>query len=134
LERLRENRDLLEKVCRETGWDKPWILGEVEDEIPKVIMDSDNSDDSDGSSDDTLQPVTGEEEVEEIEETDNDEHDGPLTKEQLAWAHSHIAIIDPGTGIFALKDMTLFDPVFYAATNPDVVAKYGTDPDALLWH
>ena len=30
--------------------------------------------------------------------------------------------------------MTLFDPAFYAATNPDVVAKYGTDPDALLWH
>ena len=34
----------------------------------------------------------------------------------------------------ALNDMTLFDPTFYAATNPDVVAKYGTDPDALLYH
>ncbi len=27
LERLRENPDLMEKVCRETDWDKPWILG-----------------------------------------------------------------------------------------------------------
>ncbi len=27
LECLRENPELLEKVCKETGWDKPWILG-----------------------------------------------------------------------------------------------------------
>ena len=27
LERLRENPELLDKVCKETGWDKPWILG-----------------------------------------------------------------------------------------------------------
>ncbi len=134
LERLRENRELLEKVCRETGWDKPWILGLTEEDLPKVVMDSSDSDD-DGSSEvsepDIELPDTGEEEPEVAE---NNEHEGPLTEEELAWAHSHIAIIDPNTGVFALKDMTLFDPAFYAATNPDVVAKYGTDPDALLWH
>ena len=30
LDRLRENYELLDKVCAETGWDKPWILGQVE--------------------------------------------------------------------------------------------------------
>ncbi len=135
LERLRENPALLDKVCKETGWDKPWILGEREEEIPQTIEDSGDSDDDNGLSDvteaDTELPDTGEEVPEESEDTKSD---GPLTKEELAWAHSHIAVTDPATGIMALKDMTLFDPVFYAVTNPDVVAAYGTDPDALLYH
>lgn len=138
LERLRENPQLLDKVCRETGWDKPWILGVREEDVPKVVMNSDGSDDF---GDDENKP-----EIEETEalvpdtgdatDTDSNDHDRDtvLTQEELDWAHSHVAIVDPATGVFALKDMTLFDPAFYAATNPDVVAKYGTDPDALLWH
>ncbi len=131
LERLRENPELLEKVCRETGWDKPWILGLREEDIPKVVIDSDETNDTDGSDDSAEVEDTAENE---LEVPENDKEEGVLTKEELAWAHSHIMFIDPGTGIFALKDTTLFDPAFYAATNPDVVAKYGTDPDALLWH
>ena len=134
LERLRENRTLLDKVCRETGWDKPWILGISEEEMPKVIDDTNRSDDEDTppevSDEEPLLPDTGEEVSENTEDTDT----GVLTKEQLQWAHSHIALIDPSTGIRALNDMTLFDPAFYARTNPDVVAKYGTHPDALLYH
>lgn len=134
LERLRENRTLLDKVCRETGWDKPWILGLSEEEIPKVIDDTNGSDDEDTkpevSEEVTPAPDTGEE----VPENTQGEETGVLTKEQLAWAHSHIALIDPSTGIRALNDMTLFDPAFYARTNPDVVAKYGTHPDALLYH
>ena len=138
LERLRENPQLLDKVCRETGWDKPWILGVREGDVPKVVMNSDGSDDSGDDEDiseiedtDALVPDTGD-----ATDTDPDDHDRDtvLTQEELDWAHSHVAIVDPATGVFALKDMTLFDPAFYAATNPDVVAKYGTDPDALLWH
>ena len=41
---------------------------------------------------------------------------------------------DPETGGFILKDGTIFDPVYYAEHNPDVVAKYGNDPKALLYH
>ncbi len=134
LERLRENRDLLEKVCRETGWDKPWILGLTEEDIPKVVIDSNETNDTDGSDDVAEVEDTAEIEPEEPENNEKPEEDGVLTKEELAWAHSHIMFIDPGTGIFALKDTTLFDPTYYALTNPDVVAKYGTDPDALLWH
>ncbi len=138
LERLRENPQLLDKVCRETGWDKPWILGVREEDVPKVVMNSDGSDDSGDDEDisgiedtDALVPDTGD-----ATDTDSNDHDRDtvLTQEELDWAHSHVAIVDPATGVFALKDMTLFDPAFYAATNPDVVAKYGTDPDALLWH
>ena len=138
LERLRENPQLLDKVCRETGWDKPWILGVREKDAPKVVVNSDGSDDSGDDEDipeiedtDALVPDTGD-----ATDTDPDDHDRDtvLTQEELDWAHSHVAIVDPATGVFALKDMTLFDPAFYAATNPDVVAKYGTDPDALLWH
>ncbi len=130
LDRLRENPALLEKVCKETGWDKPWILG-ITTPTPTPKPTANPSDDKlpdTGSEDDALIEDMAEEDSEETEKS------GPLTKQQLAWAHSHIAIIDPGTGIFALKDLTLFDPTFYAVTNPDVVAKYGTDPDALLWH
>lgn len=138
LERLRENPALLDKVCRETGWDKPWILGITEDEVPKVVIDDNENDNGSDhkdalpevSDEDTLAPDTGEEVPDNTEDSDT----GALTKEQLAWAHSHIAVIDPSTGIRALNDMTLFDPAFYARTNPDVVDKYGTHPDALLYH
>lgn len=138
LERLREKPQLLDKVCRETGWDKPWILGVREEDVPKVVMNSDGSDDSGDDEDiseiedtEALVPDTGD-----ATDTDSNDHDRDtvLTQEELDWAHSHVAIVDPATGVFALKDMTLFDPAFYAATNPDVVAKYGSDPDALLWH
>lgn len=130
LDRLRENPELLEKVCKETGWDKPWILGiTTPTPTPKpTASPADEKSPDTGLEDDALIDDTAEEESEETEKS------GPLTKEQLAWAHSHIAVTDPNTGIFALKDMTLFDPAFYAATNPDVVARYGTDPDALLYH
>lgn len=137
LERLRENPTLLEKVCRETGWDKPWILGIKEEEPPKVVMENDDEDNgrleekTDIDDADKLLPDTGVE----VETAPSDsDRDTILTQKELDWAHSHVAIVDPNTGIFALKDMTLFDPAFYAATNPDVVAKYGSDPDALLWH
>ena len=33
-----------------------------------------------------------------------------------------------------LADGTVFDPVYYAMMNADVVRKYGTDPQKLLWH
>ncbi len=127
LERLRENPALLDKVCKETGWDKPWILGIVTP-TPTPTPPPTEEKSPDKGSEEEMTPPSDEELLPEKTE------DGVLTKEELAWAHSHIMFIDPGTGIFALKDTTLFDPVFYAASNPDVVAKYGTDPDALLWH
>ena len=40
----------------------------------------------------------------------------------------------PATGPVPMPDGTLFDAAFYAATYPDVVAVFGTDPAALYQH
>ncbi len=53
---------------------------------------------------------------------------------ELRNAHNAIAVTDPNTGVVALQDGTLFDPAYYAAANPDVVASFGTSTDALLAH
>ena len=37
-------------------------------------------------------------------------------------------------GIWVLTDGTLFDPAFYAASDPEVVKAFGNDPNALLQH
>ena len=57
---------------------------------------------------------------------------GGATSQELKAAKSAIVATDAGTGIVALADGTLFDPTYYAAANPDVVAKYGTSTEALL--
>ncbi len=137
LERLRENRTLLDKVCRETGWDKPWILGEVADEIPKVVIDDNGpGGDDDNTPNGTSVAEEGDTEVEPVVSAADEERSttGGATKEERAWAMSKVIATDPESKIMALVDGTLFDPVFYAVTNPDVVKKYGTDADSLLVH
>lgn len=57
LERLRENPRLLDKVCRETGWDKPWILGiERITPTPTPVAEETNKTD-DGDHDDEVTPT-----------------------------------------------------------------------------
>ncbi len=57
---------------------------------------------------------------------------GGATASEIKAAQSAIASTDPSTGIITLADGTRFDPKYYAAANPDVVAKYGNDPEALI--
>ncbi len=57
---------------------------------------------------------------------------GGATSAELKAAQSAIVATDASTGIVALADGTLFDPTYYAAANPDVVAEYGTSTEALL--
>ncbi len=52
--------------------------------------------------------------------------------QEIQAANAAIAMTDPNTGIITLADGTRFDPAYYAAANPDVVARYGTDTSALL--
>lgn len=54
------------------------------------------------------------------------------TPQEIKAAKAAIAATDPNTGVVALADGTLFDPAYYAAANPDVVAQYGTGTEALL--
>ena len=136
LNRLRENPELLDKVCRETGWDKPWILGQVRDEMPVVKIDDvppDDGPDDDNDGGDSL----SEEEIEDESALDPDidpAHPRGARWSERRAARKRIIFTDVNSGIVALDDGTLFDPAFYAATNPDVVADYGTDTDALLAH
>ena len=143
IERLREDPELTDKVCSETDWDKPYIMGEDEDEddLPHVSVDEENNaDDTDITSDGSGSSETPEEEAiaEELplEADALAQADVPENKTdpETEAARSRIVFTDPNTGIITLDDGTLFDPLFYALTNPDVVAKYGTDPAALLAH
>ena len=54
------------------------------------------------------------------------------TPQEIKAAKAAIAATDPDSGVVALADGTLFDPAYYAAANPDVVARYGTSTEALL--
>ncbi len=56
------------------------------------------------------------------------------TQAELKNAHNVIAYTDPATRVVALSDGTLFDPVYYAAANPEVAAAFGTSTEALLAH
>ncbi len=45
----------------------------------------------------------------------------------------HVNAIDNTTGKLTLRDGTLFDPVYYAAANPEAFAKYGYNTNDLLY-
>ena len=57
---------------------------------------------------------------------------GAATSAEIKNARAAIVFTDPNTGVVALADGTIFDPAYYAAANPDVVARYGTSTEALL--
>ncbi|MBQ6575414.1 MAG: hypothetical protein IJL90_04840, partial [Lachnospiraceae bacterium] len=104
-------------------------------------VDEENNDDvTDNTTEETDPAVTVEEEVipdaQPLETEISDVAKTPENKTdpETEAAKKRIVSTDPNTGIITLDDGTLFDPLFYALTNPDVVAKYGTDPAALLAH
>ncbi|MBR6452667.1 MAG: FecR domain-containing protein, partial [Lachnospiraceae bacterium] len=134
---LRENPELLDKVVAQTKWDKDWILGVKKDE---AVNPSEEGAQVTEPSEPTPTPTpTPEPEDTETEEKPQETSgrtepaEGP-TEDQLTRAKNAIQATDAATGILALKDGTLFDPAFYAASNPDVVRVYGTDPVSLLAH
>lgn len=57
-----------------------------------------------------------------------------LTAAQLAEGRSAIVFTNNGNGVVLLADGTLFDPVYYAAANPEVAASYGSSTEALVYH
>ncbi len=60
--------------------------------------------------------------------------EGPLTAAQLKEARDQIVFTNTENGCLLLGDGTIFDPAYYAAANPEVVAKYGNSTEALVWH
>ncbi len=137
LQCMRKNEELLDKIVAETGWDKPWILLQVIDVANPPSDDGDGDGDDDGPGPSGGTKIAEETDIPELpEETELPElpEDNGTIEEQIETAIHAIANVDPETGILTLVDGTQFDPAFYAASNPDVVAKYGTDPEALLAH
>ncbi len=134
LERLRENPQLLEEVCSETDWDKPWIINgdtssqtvttttptptpePIEEKTPETGTDDDDLED------DEEKPAVEKKEISDISAAELDAAKGMMSG------------LDASTGLIMLPDGTLFDPVWYAQSNPDVVAKYGLSMEALLAH
>ncbi len=133
LQYQREHPELLDKVIAQTGWDKPWILGEGEQEEVEVNTVKPSPDKTEDTKPEVKKPEEPKEKPEQ-EEPAEETHTRGASEEDLQRAKDAVVSIDPATGIITLADGTLFDPAFYARMNPDVVAKYGNDPMALLAH
>ncbi len=93
LERLRENPALLDKVCRETGWDKPWILGiEVIEPTPTPVPEAETVDDDDESEDDSKEVVSEEKQEAPAKSSENN---GPTEEEIEELIKKMLAMITP---------------------------------------
>ncbi|MCR5267535.1 MAG: FecR family protein [Lachnospiraceae bacterium] len=136
LQYLRDNLELLDKVVKETGWDRDWILG-IKKDVPEPAPEE--SEPSSGDDTTAVEPApTPEPEpevtAEEAGPAEEEEEPVDKKKESRERGRRAIADTDPTTGIVTLTDGTLFDPGYYAESNPDVVEEYGTDTDALIGH
>lgn len=133
---LRENLKLLDKVVKETGWDKEWILGLKKDEPNND--DNGPDDDGGGSTPPTTNgptPPIDDDTVNIVLEDNTSETvvKGP-TPESLERAKKAIIAEDPESRLVALSVGTMFDPEWYASAYPDVARVYGTDTVALVAH
>ncbi|MCR5801777.1 MAG: FecR family protein [Lachnospiraceae bacterium] len=136
---LRSNPALLDKVCEATGWSKPVILGETEDET---------GDNGNGESSQNTQPGSGSgDEGNTGNDDGNDDGNGDETgqaeeeeetvkvagtaKERV---QEYIAYEYPTSGNILVTNGDLFDPAYYANRYPDVASAVGNDKYALLEH
>ncbi|MCR5739888.1 MAG: FecR domain-containing protein [Lachnospiraceae bacterium] len=150
---LRENPELLDRVIAETGWDKPWILGTIDDE-PEPEPGNETGDNTEPAPAPEPEPEPKPEPEPEPDTTTvadvggNDDEPAidennvvtPVAvptptalEQQKAIALEQIEAINED-GTIELKDGTVFDPEYYASRYPDVVEVYGTEYDGLLAH
>lgn len=148
LRMLRENPELLDKVVRETGWDKPWILGITDAEEPEEESET-KPDRSDPVITDPVEPepiVVADLEPDDEEpvpagNAQNNDADLPpvavptasALERQIQAALAQVVEVT-ADGDYILVDGTDFDPDYYAERYPDVVAIYGDKDEELLAH
>ncbi len=145
---LRENPDLLDKVVRETGWDKPWILGIVDADVePEDEPQQNNNSNATVNNDppavadvDVVVPDEDNDPEPVNNNTGNDEVLPPVAvptttalERQIEAALARVVEITP-EGHYSLDDGTDFDPEYYGERYPDVAVVYGDDPEELLAH
>lgn len=163
LQYLRDNLVLLDKVVRETGWDKEWILGikkedALSENTPVIKMPGGEGDGNpgdnggpggdgapggggassggDSSDEGTIgdNPAVADGAADRAgSDTSSVPGNGP-TKEQLDRARNAIIFENPMTRVVALNVGTLFDPEWYADAYPDVAREYGTETVPLVAH
>ena len=148
LRMLRENPELLDKVVRETGWDKPWILGITDAEEPEEEPET-KPDQSNPVVSDPVEPepvVVADLEPDDEEpvpagNAQNNDADLPpvavptasALERQIQAALAQVVEVT-ADGDYILFDGTDFDPDYYAERYPDVVAIYGDKDEELLAH
>ena len=145
---LRENPDLLDKVVRETGWDKPWILGIVDADVePEDEPQQNNNSNATVNNDppavadvDVVVPDEDNDPEPVNNNTGNDEVLPPVAvptatalERQIEAALARVVEITP-EGHYNLDDGTDFDPEYYGERYPDVAVVYGDNPEELLAH
>ena len=153
LDRLREDPELLDRVISATGWDKPWILGEDEED-PEQDDEPDEGGNGSGS-DAEPEPEPEPEIIVEPDEADEVGDVGGNDNEQVADNTNLVTPVAVPTlsaldrqkeearamivsenedGTLTLADGTVFDPEYYAERYPEVAEVYGDDPESLLAH
>lgn len=152
---LREHPETVEKIIEGTDWKAEDLTGSSDssssssseggdgDGTPATTTGGEDTGGDDTGGEDTGgdtdgPAVEGEGETGEGEgatvEGNETGAEGPLTAAQIAEARGAIVFTNTENGILLLSDGTLFDPVFYAMSNPEVVATYGSSTEALVWH
>ncbi|MBQ9567552.1 MAG: FecR domain-containing protein [Lachnospiraceae bacterium] len=152
---LREHPETVEKIIEGTDWKAEDLTGSSDssssssseggdgDGTPATTTGGEDTGGDDTGGEDTGgdtdgpavegEGETGEGEGATVEGSETGA-EGPLTAAQIAEARASIVFTNTENGILLLSDGTLFDPVFYAMSNPEVVATYGFSTEALVWH
>lgn len=147
---LREHPETVEKIIEGTDWKAEDLTGSSDssssssseggdgDGTPATTTGGEDTggDDTGGDTDGPAEEgegETGEGEGATVEGNETGA-EGPLTAAQIAEARASIVFTNTENGILLLSEGTLFDPAFYAMSNPEVVATYGSSTEALVWH
>ena len=152
---LREHPETVEKIIEGTDWKAEDLTGSSDsrssssseggegDGTPATTTGGEDTGGDDTGEEDTGGDTDGPAEEGEGEtgegegatvEGNETGAEGPLTAAQIAEARASIVFTNTENGILLLSDGTLFDPAFYAMSNPEVVATYGSSTEALVWH
>lgn len=152
---LREHPETVEKIIEGTDWKAEDLTGSSDssssssseggegDGTPATTTGGEDTGGDDTGGEDTGGDTDGPAEEGEGEtgegegatvEGNETGAEGPLTAAQIAEARASIVFTNTENGILLLSEGTLFDPAFYAMSNPEVVATYGSSTEALVWH
>ncbi len=148
---LKDHPETVERIVEGTSWKAEDLTGSSGEGTPAMTETGEGEAATDGTGEDTgeegadgeatetgdaAEGAEAEEPAAEAGTVDGNNASGEttLTSEQIEEARGAIVFTNTENGILLLSDGTLFDPAFYAMSNPEVVAMYGSSTEALVWH